>query len=105
LCDASEYYEAHKEQCDKLYDNVREKNEDEEVKVINKDDDDNDVDDEYNKENCEDNNGEWTEGECDFFEHQMKEGWEADEDRFYKQVCMDDEESDECKKHRISIED
>ena len=35
----------------------------------------------------------------------MKEGWEADEDRFYKQVCMDDEESDECKKHRISIED
>jgi hypothetical protein len=105
LCDASEYYEAHKEQCDKLYDNLREKNEDEEVKVINKDDDDNDVDDEYNKENCEDNNGEWIEDECDFFEHQMKEGWEADEDRFYKQVCMDDEESDECKKHRISIED
>ena len=60
----------------------------------------------YNKENCEDNNGEWIDGECDFYENQMKEGWEVDEDNFYKEVCEDDEkESDECKKHRLSIED
>ena len=36
----------------------------------------------------------------------MKEGWEVDEDNFYQQVCKDkDKESDECKKHRLSIED
>jgi hypothetical protein len=60
----------------------------------------------YNKENCEDNNGEWIDGECDFYENQMKEGWEVDEDNFYKEVCEEEEkESDECKKHRLSIED
>jgi hypothetical protein len=37
----------------------------------------------------------------------MKEGWEVDEDNFYKEVCEDEdeEESDECKKHKLSIED
>lgn len=60
----------------------------------------------YNKENCENHNGEWIDGECDFYKNQMKEGWEVDEDNFYKEVCEDeDEESDKCKKHRLSIED
>ena len=60
----------------------------------------------YNKENCEGNNGEWIDGECDFYENQMKSGWEVDEDNFYKEACEDEEEeSDECKKHRLSIED
>jgi hypothetical protein len=60
----------------------------------------------YNKENCEEHNGEWIDGECDFYENQMKEGWEVDEDNFYQEVCEDEEEeSDECKKHRLSIED
>ena len=58
----------------------------------------------YNKENCEDNNGEWIDGECDFYEYQMKEGWEVDEDNFYKEACKDDD-SDKCEKHRLSIED
>ena len=58
----------------------------------------------YNKENCEDNNGEWIDGECDFYENQMKEGWEVDEENFYKEVCKDDD-SDKCEKHRLSIED
>jgi hypothetical protein len=36
----------------------------------------------------------------------MKPGWEVDEDNFYKEACEDkEEESDECKKHRLSIED
>ena len=60
----------------------------------------------YNKENCEEHNGEWIDGECDFYENQMKEGWEVDEDNLYKEVCEDEKnESDECKKHRLSIED
>jgi hypothetical protein len=28
----------------------------------------------YNKENYEKYNGEWIDGECDFYENQMKEG-------------------------------
>jgi len=60
----------------------------------------------YNKENCENHNGEWVDGECDFYENQMKKGWEVHEDNFYKEVCEDeDEESDKCKKGRLSIED
>ena len=43
----------------------------------------------YNKENCENHNGEWIDGKCDFYENQMKEGWEVDEDNFYKEVCDD----------------
>ena len=36
----------------------------------------------------------------------MKEGWEIDENNFYNEVYEDEEEeSDECKKHRLSIED
>jgi hypothetical protein len=58
----------------------------------------------YNKENCENHNGEWIDGECDFYENQLKEGWEVDEDNFYKEVD-EDEESDKGKKHRLSIED
>jgi hypothetical protein len=38
----------------------------------------------YNKENCENHNREWIGGECHFYENQMKEGWEVDEDNFYK---------------------
>jgi hypothetical protein len=58
------------------------------------------------KELCKENGGEWEDGECDIYENQMKEGWEVDEDNFYKEVCQDEEkESDECKKHRLSIED
>ena len=34
----------------------------------------------------------------------MKEGWEVDEDNFYKEVCKDDD-SNKCEKHRSSIED
>lgn len=37
----------------------------------------------YNKENCENHNGEWKDSECDFYENQMQEGWEIDEDNFY----------------------
>jgi hypothetical protein len=60
----------------------------------------------YNKENCEEHNGEWVEDECDFYENQMKEGLEIDENNFYNEVYEDEEEeSDECKKHRLSIED
>ncbi len=60
----------------------------------------------YKKELCKENSGEWIDGECDFYENQMKEGWEEDEDNFYKEVCEDEKnESDECKKHRLSIED
>ena len=44
--------------------------------------------------------------ECDFYENQMKKGWEVDKDNFYKEVCEDEEkESDECKKQRLSIYD
>ena len=40
------------------------------------------------------------------YENQMNESWEVDEDNFYKKVCEDEKnESDECKKHRLSIED
>jgi hypothetical protein len=62
----------------------------------------------YNKENCEDNNGKWDDGECNFYGEKSYEntGWEVDEDNFYKEVCENEEkESDECKKHRLSIED
>ncbi len=58
----------------------------------------------YNKENCEDYNGEWIDGECDFYENQMKEGWEVNEDNFYKEVCQNDN-SKKCEKHKESIED
>ncbi len=44
----------------------------------------------YNKENCEEHNGEWIDGECDFYENQMKKGWEVDEQEFYEDVCQDD---------------
>jgi hypothetical protein len=37
------------------------------------------------------------------YENQIKEDWEIDEGNFYKEVCEDEEESDDCKKHRLSI--
>ena len=41
-----------------------------------------------------------------FYENQRKEGWEEDENEFYTKVCKgENKESDECEKHRISIED
>ena len=48
------------------------------------------------------NKGEWKDGECDFYEHQMKKGWEVDEDNFYKESCAgkDREDGSECIKHR-----
>jgi hypothetical protein len=58
----------------------------------------------YNKENCEEHNGEWIKDECDFYENQMKEGWEVDEQEFYEDVCQDDN-SKKCEKHKESIED
>ena len=52
------------------------------------------------RENCENHNGEWVDGECDFYENQMKKDWEVDEENFYKEVCEDEvKESDECKKY------
>ena len=53
------------------------------------------------------NKGEWKDVECDFYEHQMKKGWEVDEDNFYKESCAgkDREDGSECIKHRESIED
>jgi hypothetical protein len=59
----------------------------------------------YNKENCKDYNGEWIDGECDFYENQMKEGWEVDEQEFYEEICKGDDDSKECQKHKESIED
>jgi hypothetical protein len=53
LCDASEDYEAHKEQCDKLYDKVQ----DATLAFVSSDG--------YDKEDCKADGGEWEDGECD----------------------------------------
>ena len=123
LCDASEDYAKNPNNCDKAYDLVEKTEEKAAEEDALCDDEDAETTsiplckshdltlgqafaEKYNKENCEDHNGEWIDGECDFYENQMKEGWEVDEDNFYKKVCEDEKnESDECKKHRLSIED
>ena len=51
LCDASEDYEAHKEQCDKLYDKVQDA-----ILAFASSD----------KDQCEDNGGYWEDNECNF---------------------------------------
>lgn len=61
LCDASEDYEANKEECDKLYDALEEDAKDDinsfEDGIISK---------ETNKKACEEDAGTWVDGECDF---------------------------------------
>ena len=72
LCDASEDYEAHKEQCDKLYDSVEE-----DTTLAFAESNSKKEDKEFAKELCESDkyNGEWKGGECTNFPDGRDSAW------------------------------
>lgn len=57
------------------------------------------------EDSCKDNDGEWKDDSCHFYTD--NKGWEVDEDKFYKESCAgkDEEDGEECIKHKESIED
>ena len=71
LCDASEDYEAHKEQCDKLYDKVQ----DATLAFASSEE----------EEHCEDNNGQWSKEErtCNFDDKDDKQDYQKEKHDYF----------------------